>query len=746
MPSNPCITDKLAKLEVFEPSEAKAIALHMCEKAMSPEEEKIWLAAYTKYSPDVQDPVRTALLADGMVARRQQALTVKARDGKIYIEGWAMLFTDDEMLDHQRTYFDDDTTTLLEYYPGAPLFEEHEHGSRPIGKRSAYKAYKPAIWLEHELYQDAPGFAERYAAIQRGEYSYSSDTFKHYAQEGYDPDDGRLGTWILAACSITKTPAEPGLGPVRIKQPGIAAGRSMPPPDNTGDTPIEANLPSVMEDRTEPVEAQKAQDSKDENNLNQKEHNIMNPEQVQALVEALSQALGVEPTLEAVMAALQQFMAAVGGETETEEAAMSYDPAAVRTALGLEADATDDAVKEVMQSFISALEPVPARSVNADALATARGIIGSAAKSAPVIQYAGGHVTGNGKKSFSQVNVNVNAPKPSLGSLVVAIVSGDRKGIANATKSGSTKAAQGATENVLGAYLLSETVSESIIEPLYNEIMLAKLGVDTFTMDSEVMTVRKNLGGSAAYWLGEHENTTESNVTFGVINFTLKEVGAQNRYSRKLFRRAAQIEQIVTNDMRKQIALAIDRSGLRGTGGKPAGTGHTGAEPLGLRNTLPTAQITALATNGAAPAISNINAAISRIKQRNIMDAASWGIAVSTRERQYMTGWTDTTGRPLLRERWDGAAFPQLLGIRVEESNQIPTNLTTGTATDTSEIYVGDWQYAALAMGLDMEVAVSTERYFDSRDIAVQVVAEADFGVYYGEAFEILTGSRGIVT
>ena len=111
-----------------------------------------------------------------------------------------------------------------------------------------------------------------------------------------------------------------------------------------------------------------------------------------------------------------------------------------------------------------------------------------------------------------------------------------------------------------------------------------------------------------------------------------------------------------------------------------------------------------------------------------------------------MTGWTDTTGRPLLREQWDGEAFPRLLGLRVEESNQIPTNITTGTATDTSEIYVGDWQYAAVAMGVNMEIAVSNEAYFTTRDIAVRVIAEADFGVYYGEAFEILAGSRGIVT
>jgi HK97 family phage major capsid protein len=754
MPDNPCVSNKISKLigEGYEQSQAQAIAINMCEKSLSPEDEATWLRNFSEYLPRVKDFERTMMLADGAVARLNRGLAVKAANGKVYVEGWAMLFSDAERLDLQDTYFPPDVETLLEYYKEAPLFWEHGNGDMPVGRRSSYKLYPGVgIWLEHELDATHPRYKQTLADIEAGRLSYSTDSMSHYVEEGFNPQDGELAVWPLAGASLTRQPAEIGLSRVRLKQStselNTAAGRSVS--INEPDLPLATTIGNgvTMEVKTASTVTgvtAGTQDNETSHTDNNKELTNMNPEQIQALVSALSQALGVEPTLEAVMAALQQFMAAVGGETE--DAAMSYDPAAIRSALGLEADADDNAVKEAMSQFIVALEPEPMRSVNTEALATARGLVASAAKSAPVIDAGVPYQTSSGKKSWSQVHINTGAPKPTLGSLVAAIVSGDRKGILNATKSGSAKTAQGATENVLGAYLLSETVSESIIEPLYNELMLAKLGVETFTIDTETFTARKNNGGSAAYWLGEHETTTESNVNFGVINFALKEVGALNRYSAKLFRRAAQIEQTVTEDMRRQIALAIDLAGLRGTGGKPAGTGHTGAEPRGLRNTLPSGQITSLGTNGAAPAISNINAAIARIKARNIMSADSWGIAVSTRENQYISGWTDTTGRPLMRQQWDGEPFPKLLGLRVEESNQIPTNITTGSNTDTSEIYIGDWQYAAVAMGVNMEVAVSNEAYFTTRDIAVRVIAEADFGVYYGEAFEILTGSRGIVT
>lgn len=744
---NECVSNKTSKLisEGYEQSQAVAVAIHMCEKAMTPDEEAIWLRNYSDYFSRVKDYERTMLLADGALRRANMALAVKANGGKVYVEGWALLFSDAERLDLQDTYFPPDTETLLEYYKGAPLFWEHANGDMPIGRRSAHTFYPGVgIWLEHELDPSHPRYKQTLADIEAGRLSYSTDSMSHYVEEGYDPSDGELAVWPLAGCSLTRQPAEPGLSRVRIRQ-DATAGRSA---SLTEDDPV-----SEIEDRTAAPPGKGLPDAaRNETELNHQTNGEKNMDKEQlrlALVTALN--LAPETTLEEIVAMLQQ---AVGEETSEASAEMSavpqIDMASVRSAIpNLPADADEEAVIEAIKGVIAFATAPDAIVVNQEAMARVFEMAADARKRASVLETAGGYATSGGSKSsarYGSINVNRDAPKPTLGSLVNAIISGNRKGIAEATKSGATKAAQGASENVLGSYLLSETVAEGIIEPLYNELILTKLGVETFTMDSEVMTVRKSLGGSTAYWLGEHENTTESNVTFGVITFNLKEVGAQNRYSRKLFRRASQIEQIVTNDMRRQIALAIDRAGLRGTGGKPAGTGHTGAEPKGLRNLLPSGQIVSLGANGAAPAISNVNKAIANIKGRNIINADSWGIAVSTRERQYMTGWTDTTGRPLMRERWDGAEFTQLLGIRVEESNQIPTNLTKGTNSDCSEIYIGDWQYAALAMGMDMEVSVSTERYFDSRDVAVQVVSEADFGVYYRDAFEILADVRGIIT
>ena len=215
---NPCINDKLEKLAVFEPSEAKAIAIHMCNKSLSPEEEATWLRNFTEYLPRINDLDRTMMLADGAVTRANRSLAVKASGGKVYVEGWAMLFSDAERLDLQDTYFPPDTETLLDYYANAPLFWEHGNGDMPVGKRSGYKLYPGVgIWLEHELDATHPRYKQTLADIEAGRLSYSTDSMSHYVEEGYNPQDGELALWPVAACSLTRQPAEPGVIPRSVE-------------------------------------------------------------------------------------------------------------------------------------------------------------------------------------------------------------------------------------------------------------------------------------------------------------------------------------------------------------------------------------------------------------------------------------------------------------------------------------------------------------------------------------------------
>lgn len=739
---NECVSNKTSKLisEGYEQSQAQAIAIHMCEKSMTPDEEAIWLRNYGDYFPRVKDYERTMLLADGALRRANMALAVKANGGKVYVEGWALLFSDAERLDLQNTYFPPDTETLLEYYKGAPLFWEHTKGDMPIGRRSAHTFYPGVgIWLEHELDPSHPRYKQTLVDIEAGRLSYSTDSMSHYVEEGYDPSDGELAVWPLAGCSLTRQPAEPGLSRVRIRQ-DATAGRSA---SLTEDDPV-----SEIEDRTAAPPGKGLPDAaRNETELNHQTNGEKNMDKEQlrlALVTALN--LAPETTLEEIVAMLQQ---AIGEETSEASAEMSavpqIDMASVRSAIpNLPADADEEAVIEAIKGVIAFATAPDAIVVNQEAMARVFEMAAEARKSAPVLETAGGYATTSGSKSsarYGSVNVNRGAPAPSLGRAIKALLAGDRKEIAANTK------AQGATENVLGGYFLRDEVSAEILKPVYNQSSIMQAGVTQRSMTTETLTVRKNRGGSVAYWAGEHQTVSQSDITIGQVDLVLKELVAENRQSRKALTYAEGLEQEIRDDLSMQMALALDLSALRGTGAKPAGSGHSGAEPLGVRNTIASSQVTTLGSgNGAAPALSNLNKAIHNIKARNFRSSNRWGWITSTRESQFLSGLTTTTGEPLLRENWAGEMYERVLGIPKYESNQVPTNLTTGTNSDCSEIYLGDWQYAAVGIGKDVELVVDESVYRRERDVLIQAVMYADFGIFFREAFEVLAGVRGIIT
>jgi predicted phage gp36 major capsid-like protein len=57
---------------------------------------------------------------------------------------------------------------------------------------------------------------------------------------------------------------------------------------------------------------------------------------------------------------------------------------------------------------------------------------------------------------------------------------------------------------------------------------------------------------------------------------------------------------------------------------------------------------------------------------------------------------------------------PQLASIPRYTTNQIPVNLTTGTSTDTSEIYVGQWNQMLVGVRTGFSVRFLEERFADT--------------------------------
>lgn len=687
-------------------------------RVLDSDSQAVWMDAYNTCYAETGDDRKALVAAWGALAKvaLRRTLALKRDGDRLLIGGWGILFTDaaDPDPDADDQWFSADTRLFLNT-AGRSLWYEHgedpDYGAALIGERTRFELYPRGLWVEHALYPAHPLAARTVAEIEAGLLAYSSDSVLHYVRAGYDPSTGYLGLWPLAGFSLTKTPAEPALGPVTfddfmtaVKRAAATAREAHAP----ATTPVSPVLDRVSPEKETPK--------------------IMNPEELLALV---AQALGVEPTIESVQAALEALMTALQSPDAAESDAAMPDPAQLRTALGLEPDADDATVLERLGAIAAMLQPEAvetgaAKSAAFDYAAFAR-LSAAAAKSTPAQPVAALTPDVRPAPAAKRTrHLGVLVPKKhSLVEGLAKMLEGDTRALKS----------MGYTIGANGGWLANREVAADILELFYaNEVCIAA-GATVVPMDGiETLTYRKMLTGSTARWGGEAQTVTGTDPSTGLVNLSLKELVGAVRVSNRLLKNgAANVESVVRNDIEKAMRLAADLGFLRGSGGKP--TGSSGAEPTGIRNTAGVT-VTALGANGRTPTPKDFIDAWGRLEDANVPASDTWGAIMSPRTKRVIENTTDTTGQILPVERFSR-------GYQVLATTQIPNNLTAGSNSDTSEIYYGAWEYLIIGMGQDIEFTVDSSRYVDTRETLIQAVMYVDAAASHSDAFEVVTGARG---
>ncbi|MCZ7543205.1 MAG: phage major capsid protein [Anaerolineae bacterium] len=513
------------------------------------------------------------------------------------------------------------------------------------------------------------------------------------------------------------------------------------------------------------------------------------------LLQGLADAFGVAPEIETVGAAVKSLIAQIdpdaagdaaleaaaaeagadagaamgAGETPPEGARptgapMAVDLPALRTALGLAEDSDEAAIAEALAAVLELLtmpaEPEaammsaggeaspaasagapPAKTIDYAALRRAREAAARRAEEAvsdglPYLVPAQGGAPGAGKRRGAPALLRGARP-PGIADLVVAHRNGDARTL-KALK------AVGYNDGPSGGYMLNRLTSEELIEPLYAKevVMAAGVRVERFE-GAESMTVRKMRAGAAAYWAGAGQSVNDAEAQWGIVNLQPKELVARVLvYNRTLRNANARLEQSLRDDIVKAMRLAMDRAFLLGVGAVP-GAGHSGAEPLGLLHT-PNVTVTALGSgNGARPKLGDLIDAYGRIEDANVELTEDTAWIFHSRTKRTFTGLADANGQPLLRVGgWESGEEDMLLGYKWFTTTQVPINVTVGTNDDCSYIFLGVWSEAVVAISLDVELVIDTSRYINERQTLIQAVTYVDFGVFYPEAFEVITGVR----
>jgi HK97 family phage major capsid protein len=276
-----------------------------------------------------------------------------------------------------------------------------------------------------------------------------------------------------------------------------------------------------------------------------------------------------------------------------------------------------------------------------------------------------------------------------------------------------------------GGFVTPEPLSVNLIDKVRNQARVFEAGAITVPLDSDKQSIPRLSGDPTFAWRTENSPFAESQPAFERVTFTPQSGGFVVRTSEELFQDMVPgAGSIIENALTETAALELDRVALRGSGTSP--------EPRGVRNQSGVT-IQSLGANGATPTrYTEVMTAITTLLGANRQPS---GWMVAPRTSQFYAGLADTTNQPLNP--------PQPVGeLSRFVTAQVPTNITQGTSTDTSEIYVGDWRDLLVGIRLGIQLRLLTERYADSGQYAWRVFLRADVQLAHPESFVVITGVR----
>lgn len=262
------------------------------------------------------------------------------------------------------------------------------------------------------------------------------------------------------------------------------------------------------------------------------------------------------------------------------------------------------------------------------------------------------------------------------------------------------------------------------IELLRNRLAVAKLGATVLDGLVGDITIPKHLTGNTVQWVDENGSATESNATFGQMSLKPKTVTANTELSRKfILQSSLSAEQFARSELLKAMMLGIDLAAINGKG--------TGNEPTGILNTAGIGAVE-IGANGGAPEWKHIVALESAIAAANA-DIGDLAYITNARVRGLLKTKLKADG--VSGYIWQDGATP-LNGYRCAVSNQIPSNLTKGTAANKcSPLIFGNWSDLMIAHWGVLDVMVDPYTKSTMGAVRITTLQDVDIAVRHVESF-----------
>lgn len=275
----------------------------------------------------------------------------------------------------------------------------------------------------------------------------------------------------------------------------------------------------------------------------------------------------------------------------------------------------------------------------------------------------------------------------------------------------------------------TQQMHDAFVEVLKPQVRVMELGATVLPGLVENVSIPRQTAGCSAEWIAENSEAAESSPGFDAVTLTMHQLSAHTRISRRQLKQSLPaVDQILTNDLRAQIAVALDKAAIAGTG--------VGPQPTGILN-LPGIGDVPLGTNGDLVTWADLMQLVSTVESANV-DPISLGFLSNLKVKGHLMSTPRIAGTDTMMLDPDAAATAEdlrLAGYKARFSGNVPSNLTKGTAPNLSAMIFGAWADLLIGQwgGIDLIVDDVTEAA--KGNVRLVAHSEWDIAVRHAESF-----------
>jgi len=285
------------------------------------------------------------------------------------------------------------------------------------------------------------------------------------------------------------------------------------------------------------------------------------------------------------------------------------------------------------------------------------------------------------------------------------------------------------TANVGGHVVETQLLAEQFVDALRKKLRVAELGATMLPGLVGNVAIPRRTSTQSTYWVAESGTITSAATNFDQVSMTPKTVGALSSWSRILeLQSTPAIESLLRADMVSQVATAIDLAAINGSG--------SSNQPRGILNTSGIGSV-AGGTNGATVTFDHL-ADLKREVAIDDADAPTAAFLTNAKVEAKLSKAQATTGQYLIDPSGVASGAPTtVFGRRFSVSNQVPSNLTKGTASGTcSAVLYGNFADLLIGMWGATDILVNPfGTGYTNGDVEIRIMQTVDIAVRHPESF-----------